>query len=109
MKIKRAVAVALLAFAVATAATAHAVAAESNAVAVVKALNTILEGRGICRGKERSKIVMCIVNAVPTEADKLGRGIVFQVNAMNINMSGWKLTLVTPDDYVVSRQFQGGN
>ena len=52
---------------------------------------------------------MCIVNAVPTEADKLARGIVFQVNAMNIDMSGWKLTLVTPDDYVVSRQFQSGN
>ena len=108
MKTKWTVAVALLAFAVATAAR-PAVAAESNANAVTKALNTILEGRGICRGKDRSKTVMCIVNAVPTEADKLARGIVFQVNAMNIDMSGWKLTLVTPDDYVVSRQFQSGN
>lgn len=59
----------------------------------------------VCEAKEKSKTVLCVVNTTPTEADKLATGIVFQINAMDIDMVGWKLTLVTPDDYVVTKRF----
>ena len=58
-----------------------------------------------CQAKTKSKTVLCVVNTTPSEADKMATGIVFQVNAMDIDMEGWKLTLVTPSDYMVTRRF----
>ena len=77
----------------------------SAAESVVDSLNVAFDGNGQCNALDRSKTVMCIVNTNPREADKIVRGIVFTVNAMNVDMDGWKATVVTFDDYVVSLPF----
>ena len=77
----------------------------STAERVVESLNGAFDGNGQCNALDRSKTVMCIVNTNPREADKIVRGIVFTVNSMNVDMDGWKATVVTFDDYVVSLPF----
>ena len=77
----------------------------STVESVVDSLNAAFEGSGRCSALDRSKTVMCVVDTSPREADKFVRGIVFTVNSMNVDMGGWKATVVTFDDYVVSLPF----
>ena len=77
----------------------------STVESVVDSLNGAFDGNGKCSALDRSKTVMCVVNTSPREADKFVRGIVFTVNSMNVDMGGWKATVVTFDDYVVSLPF----
>ncbi len=59
----------------------------------------------LCGAKSQSKTILCMVNASDGELSNLAAGIIFQANAMDIPLSGWKLQLVNPKDYVVSRRF----
>ena len=77
----------------------------STVESVVDSLNAAFDGSGRCNALDRSRTVMCVVNTGPREADKFVRGIVFTVNSMNVDMGGWKATVVTFDDYVVSLPF----
>ena len=72
---------------------------------VVDSLNAVFDGHGECSALDGSRTIMCVVNTSPGEADKFARGIVFTVNSQNIDMNGWKVTVVTFDDYVVSLRF----
>ena len=58
-----------------------------------------------CGAKSQSKTILCIVKASDGKLSNLAAGIVFQANAMDIPLSGWKLQLVNHNDYVVSRRF----
>lgn len=76
-----------------------------NANTVAHLVQQSVSGEAICEAKRESKTVLCIMNASEGEARKMVKGIVLMVNASNIQMTDWKLTLVTPDDYVISQRF----
>ena len=79
--------------------------AQTPAERIANAVNASGEGKMLCKAKSQSKTILCIVNASDGELSKLAAGIVFQANAADIPLSGWKLQLVNPNDYVVSRRF----
>ena len=79
--------------------------AQTPAERFANVMNTAGEGKMHCGAKSQSKTILCIVNASDGELRKLAGGIVFQANAMDIPLSGWKLQLVNFNDYVVSRRF----
>lgn len=68
-------------------------------------MNRVGEGGMKCEAKEKSKTVLCIANAADGELSALAGGVVLQANAMDIPLSGWKLTIVNQNDYVVTRRF----
>ena len=76
-----------------------------DAKTIAQLIQSVLEGKAVCEAKQASKTILCIVNASDVEADKLVTGIVHLTNAQDVPITGWKLTLVTPNDYVVSRRF----
>ena len=76
-----------------------------DAAKVADAFETAAGGSGTCSTRNNSKTIICIVNASDREADKIARGMVLTTNTMNVNLRGWRLTLVTLNDYVVSQNF----
>ena len=79
--------------------------AQAPAERFANAMNAAGDGKVLCSAKNQSKTILCIVNASDNELSKIVAGAVFQANAMDIPLSGWKLTMVNRNDYVVSRHF----
>ena len=77
----------------------------SDAAKVADAFEQAAGGGATCSPRYNSRTIMCIVNASDREADKIARGMVLIVSAYDVNLSGWKLTLVTLNDYVVTQRF----
>lgn len=76
-----------------------------DAAKIARSFEQSTGGRAICSVKRNSRTILCLVHTSDREADKLARGIVYTTNAMDIDLSGWKITIVTPNDYVVSQRF----
>ena len=62
-------------------------------------------GGAVCSVKRNSRTILCVVRTSESQANKLARGIVYTTNAMDIDLSGWKITIITPNDYLVSQRF----
>ncbi len=77
----------------------------AKAELLAKTLNATADGGMTCEAKAESKTILCIVNAVDGELSKLASGVVLIANANDIPLTGWKLTMVNLDDYVVTRRF----
>lgn len=77
----------------------------AKAELLTKTLNATADGGMTCEAKAESKTILCIVNAVDGELSKLAGGVVLIANANDIPLTGWKLTMVNLDDYVVTRRF----
>ena len=76
-----------------------------DAKTIAHAIQSRADGKAFCEAKQASKMILCIVNADDGEADKIATQIVLTVNAQRVPITGWTLTLVTLNDYVVSRRF----
>ena len=76
----------------------------SDADKVAEALNRT-DNRIKCEAKANAKTIMCLVHTSDSELSKLAVGVVLQVNAMDIPLAGWKITMVNTNDYVVTRRF----
>ena len=76
-----------------------------DAKKVATAFERAAEGSAVCDAKRNSQTILCIVNTSDAEADKMALGVVLLANSLDVNLGGWKVTLVTPNDYVVSRDF----
>ena len=59
----------------------------------------------MCKAQTRSKTILCIANTTDREADKIAIGTVAIANINNVPLRGWRLTITTFNDYVVSRDF----
>ena len=79
--------------------------ANTHAQNLVDVLNAAAPDSLTCSVKSKSKTIMCIVNVDAGELDKVAHYVVFQANSMDIPLAGWKITMVNPDDYVVTRRF----
>ena len=79
--------------------------AQAPAERFANAMNAASEGKMRCSAKNQSKTILCIVNASDGMLSKLAATVVLQANAMDIPLSGWKLSMVNMNDYVVSRRF----
>ena len=77
----------------------------SDAAIIADAFEQAAGGSANSSTRQNSQTIMCIVNASNREADKIARGMVLAVNAYDVNLTGWKLTLVTLNDYVVTQRF----
>lgn len=62
-------------------------------------------GSIICEPRRNARVISCIVNATPSGADRLAAMIVYVAQVEDVDLRGWRITLVTPDDYVVTRAF----
>lgn len=62
-------------------------------------------GRINCTPRHNSKVIMCIIYATPRDADNIARGMIYMAHSRDIALHGWKLTLTTLDDYVVTLSF----
>lgn len=71
---------------------------------VAESLNRV-DQRIECQAKANAKTIMCLVHTSDSELRKLATGVVLQVNAMDIPLAGWKVTMVNTNDYVVTRRF----
>ena len=78
---------------------------EENAEKIAQAFQQAAGGSAVCSVKRSSRTILCVVRTSDSEADKLARGIVYTANAQDVDLSGWKVTIVTPNDYVVSKRF----
>ena len=76
-----------------------------DAAKIAQSFEQSAGGGAVCSVKRNSRTILCSVHTSDSEADKLARGIVYTTNAMDIDLSGWKITIVTPNDYVVSQRF----
>ena len=59
----------------------------------------------ICEPQHNAQTIMCVANALDSEASKIASSIVLMAQAYDIDLVGWKLVLVTPNDWVVTRHF----
>ena len=89
----------------ATAAIAGAETKAGNAAGVAKAFEDAAQGSARCVVRQGVKAVVCAVRTSDSEADKLVRGIVSLAKRTEVDLRGWKVTLVTHNDYVVTRRF----
>ncbi len=80
-------------------------AAYDDAKKVASAFQKSAQSGAVCRVKKETATIACAVNASDADADKLAHGFVRTVKAQGIRLTGWKVTLVTPNDYVVSQRF----
>ena len=78
--------------------------ANPHAEGLVEALNATSDSV-VCSVKSNSKTILCIANAADGELDQIARGVVFMANSHDIPLSGWKLTMVNRNDYVVTLPF----
>ena len=62
-------------------------------------------GRINCTPRYNSKVIVCIIHTTPRDADIIARGMIHMAHARDIELHGWKLTLTTLDDYVVTLRF----
>ena len=76
----------------------------SDAERVAEALNKTDE-RIKCEAKANAKTIMCLVHTSDSQLPKLAAGVVLRVNANDISLAGWKITMVNTNDYVVTRRF----
>lgn len=90
---------------VGTTATPATSASYDDARKVARAFQSAARSGAVCRVMKETATISCAVNASDAEADKLARGFVRTVRAQGIRLTGWKVTLATPNDYVVSQRF----
>ena len=69
------------------------------------AIEEAFAGRILCEPRHRMKVIICAANTTAAEADKLVKMFVFMGQAYDVGLYGWKITLVTVDDYVVTHGF----
>lgn len=67
-----------------------------DAAKIAESFEQSAGGGAVCSVKRNSRTILCAVRTSDSEADKLARGIVYTTNAMDIDLSGWKITIVTP-------------
>ena len=76
-----------------------------NAGKMAQVIERSADGRAVCSVQRNSRTILCVMRTSDGEADKIARGIVYSANSMDVNLNGWKVTIVTPNDYVVSQRF----
>ena len=59
----------------------------------------------VCKPQSRSKVIMCLVHATNGAADAMAGQIVLAAHTNDLDLSGWRITVVTLNDYVVTRRF----
>lgn len=59
-----------------------------------------------CAAKHGPRVILCLVRATDSEADKIGTGMVATAHKSGFVLEGWTLTLVNARDYVVSLPFR---
>ena len=79
-------------------------AGETNAVErFVKAIEVAASGSIICTPRNNALGILCIANTTGSEAEKIVLGIVHMANLYDVGLHGWKITMVTQEDYVITR------
>lgn len=76
-----------------------------NAKKIALSIERATQDRAKCEAKPRTETVLCVIDASNREADRIANGIVSTTKTEGIALAGWKLTLVTPSDHVVTRRF----
>ena len=77
----------------------------SDALKLARVIEQAADGSAVCRVKSNTFTIQCTINAQDREADKIVAATVREVNALNVDLRGWKLTAVTLAGHTVTRYF----
>lgn len=77
---------------------------DSDAKALARVIEEAMD-KAFCMPYSRSKIIMCLVNAPDRLVDAMVQRIVLSAQVADLDLSGWKITMITVNDYVVTREF----
>ena len=77
----------------------------NDAAKMAEAVEEAGDGKILCEVQNNARTIMCVANASVSDANQIASQIVFAAQIYDVDLFGWRLVLVTPDDYIIRRDF----